>query len=116
MSDKAVSRYLSRVEQLRQHSEATPELSLREPLLELIRTYGARLGRTNTIVAPEASAGSVGQPDVFVKDGPRLIGFMETKAPGAPLSRLLRPSTQLKKYREYPRLGPHGLLPVHLYP
>src|SRR5690349_484093 len=52
------------------------------------------------MVAPEASAGDVGQPDIFIKDGPRLIGFAETKAPGAPLTRLLRTSSQLKRYSE----------------
>src|SRR5262245_7999848 len=33
------------------------------------------------MVAPEASAGDVGRPDIFIKDRPRLSGFAGTKAP-----------------------------------
>jgi hypothetical protein len=33
------------------------------------------------MVAPEASAGDVGQPDIFIKDRPWLSGFAGTKAP-----------------------------------
>jgi hypothetical protein len=98
VADQAVDRYLCRLERLRQQAEAVPELSLREPLLELLRDFGTSVGRHGLIVAPEASAGDVGQPDIFIKDGPRLIGFVETKAPGAPLTRLLKTTGQLKRY------------------
>lgn len=100
MAEGAVATYLHDVRTLRQHSESTPELSLREPLLALIRAYGAGLGRPKIVVAPEASAGVVGQPDVFVKDGPRLIGFVEAKAPGEDLLKLLRTTTQMRRYLE----------------
>src|SRR5690242_17155401 len=93
-----VERYLKDIEVLRQQSEATPELSLREPLLRLVRDLGASLGRRDLVVAPEASAGFVGQPDIFVKDGPQLVGFLETKAPGVDLMRQLKSSVQLKRY------------------
>jgi hypothetical protein len=98
MTDQAAERYLRRLERLRRQPESTPELSLREPLLELLRSYGGDVGRHNLIVAPEASAGAIGQPDIYIKDGPRLIGFVETKAPDAVLTRLLKTSDQLKGY------------------
>jgi hypothetical protein len=98
MTDQAAERYLRQLRVLRRQIESTPELSLREPLLELLRGYGRDMGRHNLIVAPEASAGSIGQPDIFVKDGPRLIGFVETKAPDVALTRLLKTSDQLKGY------------------
>jgi hypothetical protein len=100
VADQAVDRYLLLLGRIREQPEANPELSLREPLLELLRAFGDAAGRRGLMVAPEASAGDVGQPDIFIKDGPRLIGFAETKAPGAPLARLLRTSTQLKRYSE----------------
>lgn len=100
MADQAVDRYLRKLDSLRDEPEATPELSLREPLLELVRTFGRDLGRSKLTIAPEASAGDIGQPDIFVKDGPRLIGFVETKAPDAQLSRLLKTTKQLKSYAE----------------
>lgn len=100
MADQAVDRYLRNLETIRAEPEATPELSLREPLLELIRLFGKDLGRNSMTVAPEASAGAIGQPDIFVKDGPRLIGFVETKAPDAHLARLLKTTKQLKSYTE----------------
>ena len=100
MADQAVDRYLRKLRQIRDEPEATPELSLREPLLELVRSFGKDLGRNRLTVAPEASAGAIGQPDIFVKDGPRLIGFVETKAPDAQLPRLLKTTKQLKSYAE----------------
>src|SRR6266480_4426299 len=100
MADQVAERYLRKLQRLQRQPESTPELSLREPLLELLRAYGSGAGRHNLIIAPEASAGAIGQPDIYVKDGPRLIGFAETKAPDAALERLLRTSTQLKSYRE----------------
>lgn len=98
--DQAVDRYLRELNKLRAQPESTPELSLRVPLLELIRLFGNDLGRTKLMIAPEASAGTIGQPDIFVKDGPRLIGFVETKAPEARLSRILKTTKQLKSYTE----------------
>ena len=100
MADQAVDRYLRQLDKIRAEPEATPELSLREPLLELIRSFGKDLGRNKLTVAPEASAGTIGQPDIFIKDGPRLIGFVETKAPDAQLARLLKTTKQLKSYAE----------------
>jgi hypothetical protein len=40
VTDEAVATYLRRVEQLRQQSESTPELSLREPLLHEAHARG----------------------------------------------------------------------------
>ena len=98
MTDQVAQRYLRQLGTLRRQPESTPELSLREPLLELLRSYGRDMGRHNLVVAPEASAGAIGQPDIYIKDGPRLIGFVETKAPDAALTRLLKTSDQLKGY------------------
>lgn len=91
--------YLQKIERIREQPESTPELSLREPFLELVREIGRESGR-RLLVAPEAHAGEVGQPDVYVKDGPRLVGFLETKAPGVDLEHLLRTDRQLKKYKQ----------------
>jgi hypothetical protein len=44
VTDEAADTYLRRLEQLRQQSESTPELSLREPLLRLIREFGSAAG------------------------------------------------------------------------
>lgn len=96
----SLSHYLRDLERLRAQVESTPELSLREPLLVLIREYGAASAVGNLIIAPEASGESAGQPDIYVKRGPRLVGFVETKTPGADLNRLLRSDKQLKRYRE----------------
>jgi hypothetical protein len=92
--------YLNDVAALRRQTEATPELSLREPLLRLIREIAAAAGRPNLLIAPEAAAQEAGQPDVFVKDGPRLVGFVETKAPGTDVAKWLRTAAQGKRYRE----------------
>jgi len=73
LAGQAVDRYLRDLRKVRDEPGATPELSLRQPLLELIGAFGKDLGRNKLMVAPEARAGSVGQPDVFVEDGPRLI-------------------------------------------
>jgi hypothetical protein len=75
VADQAVERYLHKLAKLQCQPESTPELSLREPLLELLRGFGTDVGRRGLIVAPEASAGEVGQPDIYIKDGIRLIGF-----------------------------------------
>jgi len=95
-----LSHYLRDLEHLRAQAESTPELSLREPLLVLIREYGAASAVSNLIIAPEASGQSAGQPDIYVKRGPRLVGFVETKAPGTDLNHLLRSDKQIKRYRE----------------
>jgi Type ISP C-terminal specificity domain/N-6 DNA Methylase len=95
-----VSPYLRALARLREQVEATPELSLREPFLRLVRDLARQAGRTGLLIAPEANAGQVGQPDVFVKDGPRLVGFCETKPPEAPLERMLRTDRQLRRYRQ----------------
>ena len=100
LPDQAIDGYLRELDKLRAQPEATPELSLREPLLVLIRSFGRDAGRSGLVVAPEASADIIGQPDIFVKDGPRLIGFVETKAPDAQLARLLKTTKQLKGYAE----------------
>jgi hypothetical protein len=99
-TQEQVASYLRELSRIRAEPEATPELSLREPLLSLVRAFAQDAGRSNLLIAPEASAGEVGQPDIFVKDGPRLVGFIETKAPGADLSRLLRSDPQIKRYRQ----------------
>jgi len=72
---------------------------LREPLLGLLRGLAEQAGR-HLLIAPEANAEQAGQPDVFLKDGPRLVGFVETKAPGVDLGQQLRRERQLKRYRE----------------
>lgn len=92
--------YLSALGKLRKQTEATPELSLREPLLQLIGQLATEAGRS-LLIAPEADAEEAGQPDVFVKDGARLIGFVETKAPGTDLGKWLSGTKQGRRYREF---------------
>src|SRR4051794_9027945 len=95
-----VAGYLGALATVRAQAEATAELSLREALLRLVREAAADAGRAGVLVAQEANAEQAGQPDVFVKDGPRLVGFVEAKAPGTPLRAQLRSTRQLKRYRE----------------
>ncbi|MEX2645577.1 MAG: type ISP restriction/modification enzyme [Gaiellaceae bacterium] len=95
-----IESYLRALTQLRGQVESTPELSLREPLLSLLRDLAIGLGRPRLLIAPEAAAEAAGQPDVFIKDGPRLVGFVETKAPGTDIGRWLRTSNQAARYRE----------------
>ena len=77
-----VDNYLRDLAQVRAQAESTAELSLREPLLRFVRALATEAGRPNVLVAQEANAEQAGQPDVFIKDGPRLVGFVEAKAPG----------------------------------
>lgn len=95
-----IARYLTSLQRIERQAEATPELSLREPLLVLLKEMGCQAGRPNLLVAPEASAGQAGQPDIFVKDEPRLVGFVETKSVGTDLNRFLRSDRQGRRYRE----------------
>lgn len=92
--------YLRALATVRAQSEATAELSLREPLLGFVRGMADIHQRPGLLVAQEANAEQAGQPDVFVKEGPRLVGFVEAKAPGGNLRKLLRESKQMKRYRE----------------
>lgn len=92
--------YLRQLAIVRAQPEATAELSLREPLLQVVRALATEARRPALFIAQEANAEQAGQPDVFIKDGPRLVGFVEAKAPGADLSRLLRSSAQMKRYRQ----------------
>jgi hypothetical protein len=98
-SDGAVSAYLAALAKIRQQAEATPELSLRGPILDLLKALVADAGR-KLLIAAEANAEDAGQPDIFLKDGPRLVGFVETKAPGVDIAKLLRTTKQMKRYRE----------------
>jgi hypothetical protein len=91
--------YFRALAQVRKQPEATPELSLREPLLSLLRQLATELGRPRLLIAPEAAAEEAGQPDVFIKAGPRLVGFVETKAPGTDIGRWLKTSPQARRYR-----------------
>lgn len=76
---------------LRDHEEATPELSLRPPLQRLLEEA---VTDRDGIVIPEARRDGR-QPDFTVKTGQLLIGYVETKAPGADLT----PDTeQLRAY------------------
>lgn len=100
MPGSALERYVADLERLRAQPESTPELSLREPLLALVRAVAGRIGRTDLLIAPEADAELAGQPDVFIKSGPRLVGFVETKSPGADLGAWLHSSDQARRYRE----------------
>lgn len=96
-SQITLAAYLRALSTLRGHVESTPELSLRQPLLELLQGYAATSGR-RLLIAAEANAEDAGQPDIFFKDGPRLVGFAETKAPGEDLRRVLRTTDQGKRY------------------
>lgn len=100
MVETALGRYVADLARLRAQPESTPELSLREPLLALLRDTAARVGRTGLLIAPEADAERAGQPDVFIKSGPRLVGFVETKSPNTDLGAWLRNSEQARRYRD----------------
>lgn len=100
MEEGLLATYLRDLARVRRAAEATPELSLREPLLRFVREVAAQSGRPNVLVAPEADAEQAGQPDVFIKDGPRLVGFIETKAPGTDIGRWLSGTRQSKRYRD----------------
>jgi hypothetical protein len=100
MPSEYLSAYLRDLSKLRKQTEATPELSLREPLLQLIRALASEAGRTNLLIAPEADAEEAGQPDIFVKAGPRLVGFVETKPPTTDIGKWLRTDKQGRRYRE----------------
>jgi hypothetical protein len=100
MADGLLARYLADLAKVRKQAEATPELSLREPLLQLTRELANATGRQGLVIAPEADAEEAGQPDIFLKDGPRLVGFVETKAPGTDLGKWLRTTVQGRRYRE----------------
>lgn len=97
--DGAVSAYLAALAKIRQQAEATPELSLRGPMLDLLKVLSEGAGR-KLLIAAEANAEEAGQPDIFLKDGPRLVGFVETKMPGEDLAKLLRTTKQMKRYRQ----------------
>jgi predicted helicase len=101
VADGPATNYLRQLARLRRQAEATPELTLREPLLSLLRALAANSGRPRLLVAPEAAAEKAGQPDIFVKDEPRLVGFVETKAPGTDIGRWLTTSKQGRRYREF---------------
>jgi hypothetical protein len=96
----AINAYLRQLQNLRNQVESTPELSLREPLLRMVRALASASGRGGLLIAPEADAEEVGQPDVFIKDGPRLLGFLETKPPGTDLGKWLRETKQGRRYKE----------------
>ncbi len=57
-----IEEYLRELVELRQQSESTAELSLREPLIRFVRAEAARAGRGALLVAQEANAGQAGQP------------------------------------------------------
>jgi len=90
--------YLKDLAQIRRQAESTPELSLREPLTALIRKVAEEVGRQKLLVAPEADAEEAGQPDIFIKDDSRLVGFVETKRPDEDLDKWLRTDKQAKRY------------------
>jgi hypothetical protein len=61
---------------------------------------GCECGAAKPTNRSEASAEEAGQPYIFIRDGPRLIGFVETKPPKTDLPRVLRSEQQLKRYRQ----------------
>jgi len=92
--------YLRELRHIREQPEATPELSLRHPLMTLMRD----LAPTGTTIFGEA-ASVEGQPDVIVKRGSLVVGYGETKAPGTihQLEAVLE-TPQLAAYRRLPNL------------
>jgi hypothetical protein len=90
--------YLREVHELRQQPEATRELSLRQPLVNLVREI-AGAG-----ISVFAEVGTwVGQPDLIAKVGPQAVGYGETKPPGT--------MHQLEGWLETPQLAAYRQLP-----
>ncbi len=92
--------YLHELRHIREQPEATPELSLRHPLVTLMTD----LAPAGTTIFGEA-ASVEGQPDVIVKRGSLVVGYGETKAPGTirQLEAVLD-TPQLAAYRRLPNL------------
>ena len=92
--------YLRELRDVRTHPEATPELSLRQALITVLReAAGAGLAIFGEVTTVE------GQPDIIVKRGPLVVGYGETKAPGTmhQLEGVLD-TPQLVAYRRLPNL------------
>lgn len=92
--------YLADLRRIREHPEATPELSLRQPLVTLLNNLA---GAAVDVIAEVGSA--EGQPDLIAKRGPLVVGYGETKAPGTirQLEAVLD-TPQLMAYRRLPNL------------
>jgi hypothetical protein len=92
--------YLRELRALRSEPEATAELSQRPRIVNLLREIAA----TDVRVFTEAGL-TEGQPDLIAKQGPLVVGYGETKAPGplGALERVLR-TEQLIGYRRLPNL------------
>lgn len=92
--------YLRELRHIRSQPEATPELSLRHPLVGLLQD----LAPAGTTVFAEA-ASVEGQPDLIVKRGALVVGYAETKAPGSirQLEAVIG-TPQLAAYRRLPNL------------
>jgi hypothetical protein len=92
--------YLRELRDVRTHPEATPELSLRQALITVLREgAGAGLTIFGEVTTVE------GQPDIIVKRGPLVVGYGETKPPGTmhQLEAVLD-TPQLAAYRRLPNL------------
>lgn len=88
-----VHSYLGQLIRLAQQPESTPELSLRPALTFLLESIARIHNVPELLLIPEGR--TMGQPDYIIKSGTSIVGYVETKAPGADLS----PNTeQLRRY------------------
>src|SRR4051812_39186837 len=80
----AVEAYINDVERrLRARTTEGPEALLAAPTRTLVRTLAAQRGRPDVDLFDQAVETGIGRPDFSAKDGPLLIGHVETKQLGA---------------------------------
>jgi hypothetical protein len=80
----AVETYIEDVERrLRARTNEGPEALLAAPLRTLVRQIADARGRPDVDLLDQAVESGIGRPDFAAKDGPLLIGHVETKQLGA---------------------------------
>ena len=79
----AVEAFLTDLRERLRHADIeSHEALLVEPLRDLVRRLAQSHGRTDIDIRGQAQEPGIGRPDFSIKDGPLLIGHIETKAPG----------------------------------
>lgn len=92
--------YLTQFRDQRKVASSTGELSYREGLGQFLRESAAALGK-NVDFTHEAKRLAVGRPDYEVKDGLKVIGYVEAEHVGADLNNLKgHAKTQNERFRQ----------------
>jgi hypothetical protein len=95
-------------ERLRYADAESREALLVEPLRVLVRAVAQSRRRPGVDIRGQIDEPGIGRPDFSVKDGPTLIGHIETKAPGLgsdpALFRDRHDRAQWKRYQNLPNL------------